>query len=233
MKKAVVTHMPHPWHGISVGDSAYPGIVNCFIECTPNDGLKYEIDKETGYLKVDRPHKYSSMLPYAYGFLPQTYCAERTANVCMQRTRQQHLAWTTENDEFVAGDGDPLDVIVLSTRSITHGNVIVRARPIGGLRMIDRGEADDKIIAVIDGQDAIMSNWKDIDHVPIPTIDALRHYFLTYKHGPDDEKPMVRIVETYGRDMAYEVIRASHEDYLAHFDTRGGQESDEKDNTKH
>ena len=198
---------PHPWHGISIGLSQ-PDTVNCFVECTQNEGLKYEIDKETGYLKVDRPHKYSSMMPCAYGFIPQTYCAERTANVCMQRT--------TLTD--VAGDGDPLDCCVLSTRLITHGNVIVSARPIGGLRMIDNGEVDDKIIAVIEGDDLSMSAWTDISDVPQEMLDALRHYFLTYKQGPDDVKQHVRIVETYGRDAAHEVISATRQDYIAHYE---------------
>ena len=73
-----VQHKAHPWHGIKPGDNA-PTIVTAFIEIVPSDTVKYEIDKESGYLKIDRPQKFSNMIPTLYGFIPQTYCAEKIA----------------------------------------------------------------------------------------------------------------------------------------------------------
>src|SRR4029453_3677407 len=125
------THFPsafraHPWHGVELGSQA-PQIVTAYIEIVPTDTVKYEIDKATGLLKVDRPQKFSNVAPSLYGFLPRTYCAEQVAARCMQRTGKTGIV----------GDGDPLDVCVLSERGIAHGGLIVTARPIGGLRMVD------------------------------------------------------------------------------------------------
>src|SRR5690554_787848 len=89
---------PHPWHGLSVGADA-PEIVNAYIELTPFDSVKYEIDKETGYLRVDRPQRFSSQPPTFYGFIFCTYCADRVGE----------LSLTTDE-----GDLDPLDICVLS-----------------------------------------------------------------------------------------------------------------------
>ena len=68
----------HPWHGVEIGDDA-PEIITCFIEMVPTDTVKYEVDKVTGYLKIDRPQKYSNVVPALYGFIPQTYSGERVA----------------------------------------------------------------------------------------------------------------------------------------------------------
>merc|ERR1712083_311087 len=78
-------YKPHPWHGLTCGVQS-PEIVTAYIECVPGEGIKYEEDKNTGYLKVDRPHKFSSLCPTIYGFLPQTYCGEQVAERCMQKT---------------------------------------------------------------------------------------------------------------------------------------------------
>ncbi|MEK7689576.1 MAG: inorganic diphosphatase, partial [Bdellovibrionota bacterium] len=125
---------PHPWHGIAPGKKP-PLQITAYIEITPFDGVKYEIDKVSGYLKVDRPQGTSSLPPALYGFIPQTYCGKRVA--ALSKTAKK-------------GDWDPLDICVLSERQITKSEILIPARVIGGFRMIDRGEADDKIIAVVE-----------------------------------------------------------------------------------
>ncbi len=131
---------PHPWHGIPLGPDA-PDMVTAFVEIVPTDTVKYEIDKPSGYLKVDRPQKYSNVCPTLYGFIPQTYCGERVAALSQERTGRS----------TVEGDGDPLDICVLTEKSFSHGDFLLQAIPIGGLRMIDRNQADDKIVAVLKG----------------------------------------------------------------------------------
>src|SRR5512142_2208465 len=124
---------PHPWHGLETGPNA-PEVVHAFIEITPFDGIKYEVDKTTGYLRVDRPQRSSSLPPSLYGFIPRTYCGARVGA----------LSSVTKK-----GDGDPLDICVLSERPITRSEVILTARIVGGIHMVDHGEADDKIVAVL------------------------------------------------------------------------------------
>ncbi len=192
----------HPWHGISIGEKS-PKIVNAFIEIVPTDTIKYEIDKESGYLKIDRPQKFSNIVPALYGFVPQTYCGEGVAD----------LARNESGKTIDCGDGDPLDILVLCDRTIPHGDILCEAIPIGGFRMIDKGEADDKIIAVLSG-DLLYGKWKDITDCPQTIIDRLLHYFLTYKNLPGDEKVSVDIDEVYGADIAHAVIKKSREDYL-------------------
>lgn len=194
----------HPWHGIQAGDNA-PDIVTAFIEIVPSDTVKYEVDKATGYLKIDRPQKFSNMIPTLYGFIPQTYCAEKTAE----------YAELMSGRTVSRGDGDPLDICVLSERSVTHGDILVQAIPIGGFRLLDGGEADDKIIAVMKG-DEFYRQWRDVSDAPESYINRLKHYFLTYKHLPH-EKSTCEITHVYGRDEAHEVIRRSMADYQYHF----------------
>ncbi len=195
----------HPWHGVYIGDKA-PEVVTTFIEVTPSDTVKYEVDKETGYLKVDRPQKFSNVIPALYGFIPQTYCAESVAEFCNSKLGR--------ND--IVGDGDPLDICVLTEKHITHGDILLQAVPIGGFRMIDGGEADDKIIAVMRG-DEVYKQWKDIKDCPNTIIERLKHYFLTYKDMPGQEVPRCEITNTYGREEAMEVIERSRLDYNAKF----------------
>lgn len=197
----VQLHKAHPWHGISIGEKS-PEIITSFIEMVPADHVKYEIDKASGYRKVDRPQKFSNIIPALYGFVPQTYCGEIVAARANERTGRTDII----------GDGDPLDICVLTERNITSGDIIVEAIPIGGFRMIDKNEADDKIIAVM-AKDEIYSKWKDILDCPEPLINRLRHYFLTYKNIPGETTAIVEITETYGREEAHEVIRRSVKDY--------------------
>lgn len=204
-QKAARRYQSHPWHGIDIGEDA-PNIVMSFIEMTPSDTVKYEIDKESGFIKVDRPQKFSNIVPALYGFIPQTYCGERVAEECMKASGKKGII----------GDMDPLDICVLTERNITHGNIIVPAIPIGGFRMIDDNEADDKIIAVLK-DDQIYSKYKDILDCPESIINRLRHYFLTYKNIPGEESAKVEIDATYGREEALRVIQKSQLDYTSKF----------------
>ncbi|MFK8005581.1 MAG: inorganic pyrophosphatase [Saprospiraceae bacterium] len=190
----------HPWHGISIGEDA-PDVVASFIEVIPSDTVKYEIDKKSGYLKIDRPQKFSNIVPALYGFVPQTLCADKIAQYCMDKTGR----------EGIVGDDDPLDICVLTEREVTHGNIIVNAIPIGGFRMIDGGEADDKIIAVLNN-DEMYAQWEDIADIPENILNRLKHYFLTYKQLPGEE-PKCEITHIYGKAEAHEVIRRSYKDY--------------------
>ena len=186
---------PHPWHGLEVGKNP-PHIVHAYIEITPFDLIKYEIDKTTGYLRVDRPQRTSSTPPVLYGFIPRTYC-------------DRHVAALSSTAE--RGDGDPLDICVLSERPINRSEVILNARVVGGLDVNDGGEADDKIIAVLEN-DNVWGNANDIEDLPPILIERIRHYFSTYKMVPGD--PSALIVERlYGREHALKVIEAAMRDY--------------------
>lgn len=191
----------HPWHGLSLGDHA-PEIVNCYIEMVPTDTVKYELDKETGILKVDRPQKYSSLCPCLYGFLPQTYSGPLTADHCMIKTGLKNIA----------GDGDPMDICVLTEKVIPRGDIILRARPIGGFRLLDGNEADDKIISVMI-DDFVYEKFKEIKDCPESLVERLRHYFLTYKDSPGRSESRVKITHIYDSKEAYEVINLSRQDY--------------------
>ena len=198
----------HPWHGVPIGAEA-PAVVNVYVEIVPTDTIKYEADKRTGYLMVDRPQKYSNYCPSLYGFIPQTFCAERVAEKSMERTGRAGIV----------GDGDPLDICVLTERAIAHGDILVEAIPIGGFRLIDGDEADDKIIAVL-RNDAVYGDWTDLKQTPTNVVERLRHYFLTYKDVPGKDAAAKRhceITHIYGRGEAHDVIRRSQEDYAAHF----------------
>lgn len=194
----------HPWHGVSIGDES-PNVVTAYIECVPSDTVKYEVDKISGYLKVDRPQKFSNVIPALYGFIPQTYCGDKIAELCNQRN------WRTD----IVGDGDPIDICVLTEKHIPHGDLLVTTVPIGGFRMIDGNEADDKIIAVMK-QDEIYKNYHDISDCPVTFIERLRHYFLTYKDMPGHTR-RCEITHTYGAEEAHEVIRRGVIDYSTKF----------------
>jgi inorganic pyrophosphatase len=194
----------HPWHGVPPGDPA--GVLNAYIEIVPSDVVKYELDKESGHLRIDRPQRYSSVVPSLYGFIPQTYCGERVAALCAERSGHAPMR----------GDGDPMDICVLTEKGNAHGGFLLHARPVGGLRMLDGDEADDKVIAVLE-QDLVFGGMRDIADVPKGLVDRLRHYFLSYKQLPGPGARKVQIAEVYGRDDAVEVIRRSIDDYRAKF----------------
>ena len=186
---------PHPWHGLEVGP-APPAIVHAYIEITPYDFVKYEVDKITGYLKVDRPQRTSSQPPALYGFIPRTFCGTHVS------------ALEPEADR---ADGDPLDIVVVSERPIMHPEVILTARVVGGLRMIDNGESDDKIVAVLEN-DNFWHHVTDVEELPNALIERLRHYFSTYKLVPNEQDQVV-IKETYDRAHALQVVEAAIQDY--------------------
>ncbi|MGE4488111.1 MAG: inorganic pyrophosphatase [Kiritimatiellales bacterium] len=192
---------PHPWHGLEIGENS-PDVVNAYIEMTPFDSVKYEVDKTTGYLRVDRPQLTSSMPPTLYGFVPQTYCG----------TRVQALSPTSKR-----GDHDPLDICVITERPINRGEVILHARVIGGVQMVDREEADDKIIAVLQ-EDRFWKDVNNVDQIPGILRDRLHHYFETYKKTPENGAD-VKIVEIYGAEHARQVILAAQEDYREMYDS--------------
>ena len=195
-----VSHFrPHPWHGLEVGPNP-PEVLNAYIEITPFDLMKYEVDKISGYLRVDRPQRSSAQHPTLYGFVPRTYCDDRVRQLAPAAKR---------------GDGDPLDICVLSERAIARNEIIVRCRVIGGLQMIDAGEADDKIVSVLEN-DYVWGAARDLSDVPSVFVERLQHYFLTYKLVPG-RRAQARIANVYGRSHALKVVRAAMADYDATF----------------
>lgn len=145
-----VTNVLHPWHGASYGDKA-PQIVNAMIEIPQGSRTKYEIDKETGLLKLDRVIYSSFHYPVNYGFIPQT----------------------------LGYDNDPLDILVLCSQSI-QALCLVQATVIGNMQMIDSGEKDDKIIAVAT-KDPSVNHITSMEELPKHFISELRNYFEQYK----------------------------------------------------
>lgn len=193
----------HPWHGIDIDlkkEEKY-FTVNALIEIVKNDTIKYEIDKKSGLLKVDRPQKYSNVCPALYGFIPKTYCGQGVSTI----------AKTISKSRITGGDLDPLDIIILSSYTISERNVILRARPIGGFLMIDNSEVDDKIIAVLEG-DEMYNEVYDISQISDGLINKLKHYFLTYKTMPDQNEIVV-IDSVYGAQHALNIINESIKDY--------------------
>ncbi|MEX1001810.1 MAG: inorganic diphosphatase [Crocinitomicaceae bacterium] len=143
-------NLHHPWHTVSIGEKA-PDIVNGIIEIPKNTRAKYELDKASGLLKMDRVIYSSMYYPANYGFIPKTYC----------------------------GDKDPLDILVLSQISIVP-LCMVSAKVIGVMRMVDSGELDDKIIAVAEN-DMSVNHISDISDLPEHFFKELRNFFEEYK----------------------------------------------------
>ena len=190
---------PHPWHGLEVGHSA-PAVVTAYIEITPFDTVKYELDKVTGYVRVDRPQRSSAQPPTLYGFIPRTFCGPRVAAL---------------SDNVAVADGDPLDICVVSERPITRSDIIMNARVVGGLQMIDSGEADDKIVAVLEN-DHFWGQVEDISGLPPVLVERLTHYFSTYKMVGGTQSD-VNVAKVYDRQHAYGVIEASMADYAQEY----------------
>ena len=192
---------PHPWHGLSPGPNP-PHVVDAYIEITPFDAVKYEIDKGTGYLRVDRPQGSSALPPTLYGFIPQTFCGTRVAEL---------------TPLTAAGDEDPLDICVLSQQRIDRAEVVIPARVVGGLQLLDGGEADDKIIAVL-ASDSVLEYALELRHLPEPVVNRIVHYFATYKmQMTGDKENAIEVIGTYEADPARAVISAALEDYRESF----------------
>jgi len=144
------TQVMHPWHSVETGEKA-PQLVNAVIEIPQGSRLKYEIDKPSGLLRLDRVIYSSFHYPANYGFIPQTY----------------------------GEDKDPLDILVLSSESI-QPLCIVEAKVIGVMQMLDGGEGDDKIIAVA-ANDPGINYYENIEELPKHFFNELRHFFEEYK----------------------------------------------------
>ncbi len=195
----------HPWHGIPAW--AEPGtVLNAFIELVPRDTVKYELDSRTGHLRLDRPQRFSNSCPTLYGLVPRTLGGPSVSSRSAERTGHAELV----------GDGDPLDVCVLFERRIRRGAFLARVRPVGGIRTIDGGTADDKIIAVLES-DPAYGGVADVDGVPAGLLERLRHYFLTYKEPPDAMTRRISVAEVFDREEALEVVRRAEADYAAAF----------------
>lgn len=173
----------NPWHDVTFGENA-PSIVNGIIEIPKGTRAKYELDKESGMLKLDRVLFSSVYYPANYGFIPKTYC----------------------------DDNDPLDILILSQIDIVP-LCIVSAKVIGVMRMIDGGEADDKIIAVAEG-DPSVNHINDISELPQHFISEMRNFFEDYKKL---EKKTVIVEEFQSKELAVEIVRKAIQDYKDKF----------------
>lgn len=169
----------NPWHHVSPGDKL-PEIVNGIIEIPKGTRAKYELDKDSGLLKLDRVLYSSVYYPANYGFIPQSYC----------------------------DDKDPLDILILSQIDVVP-LCIVPAKVIGVMRMLDGGEADDKIIAVAVG-DPSVSHINDISELPQHFISELRNFFEDYKKL---ENKTVVVEDFLDRKTALTILQESFELY--------------------
>lgn len=201
MPKSFDRFRAHPWHGLPIGEQA-PEVVDAYIEITPFDAVKYEIDKKTGYLRVDRPQGSSALPPTLYGFIPRTYCGDRVASLTPSAT---------------IGDHDPLDICVLSQQRIERAEIVVPARVVGGIQLLDEGEADDKIVALL-ASDPVFSYAREFKQLPEAVVNRIVHYFGTYKIDiAGQESNPIQVMGTYGAEHAKEVVAASIEDYNDQF----------------
>lgn len=194
---------PNPWHGVELYTGDKKDEVKAYIEIVPTDRVKYEVDKKTGFLMVDRPQKFSNIIPCLYGLLPQTYSGEKTAEFARNATGRAGLF----------GDGDPVDVCVLTDEPITHGDLLVDCKIIGGFRMLDGGEVDDKIIAVLK-DDSTFGKMNDVSECPEAVLNKVKHYFLTYKQIPEEGyTPKCEITHLYGKEEALKIVELGVIDY--------------------
>lgn len=151
----------HPYHSVSPGSKA-PYVVSAYIECPMGSKIKYELDKKSGLLHVDRILHSAVHYPSNYGFIPQTYC----------------------------GDKDPLDILVIGQEPVTAG-CLMSARPVGGMHMLDQGEDDFKVIAVHDN-DPYFKEISDVAQLPAHVLNEIKHFFITYKElEPGKSRPVI------------------------------------------
>jgi inorganic pyrophosphatase len=166
----------HPWHDLEIGPNA-PAIFNCVVEIGKGSKVKYELDKKSGLIKVDRILYSSVVYPHNYGFIPRTLCE----------------------------DEDPMDVLVIMQEPVLPGSFL-RARAIGLMPMIDQGEKDDKIIAVC-ADDPEYRHFKDIKELPPHRLAEIRRFFEDYKKNEnkevavDDFLPAESAIEAIGHSM--------------------------------
>jgi len=192
-------HRPHPWHGIEAMVEE-PDRIRCFVEITQYDRIKFEMDPMTGYLCVDRPQRNSSLPPNPYGFIPQTLCGSRTGD-----------AMKAGSD----GDGDALDICILSEHELTRSEVVLNVRVIGAIQTMDHDKADPKLIAVLEG-DLLWGDLTNLSEVPDSQLDRLEHYFRQYKVEKERQNP-VNLIGRCNRGKALELLSRAREDYRAAF----------------
>jgi inorganic pyrophosphatase len=173
----------NPWHNVNP-DFNHSDLVNGIIEIPKGTRAKYELDKESGLLKLDRVLYSSVYYPANYGFIPKTYC----------------------------DDKDPLDILIISQIDIVP-MCIVKAKVIGVMRMLDNGEADDKIIAVAEG-DPSVNHFNDIAEVPEHFLSEMRNFFEDYKKL---EKKTVVVEEFLNKEIALEILKESFSMYEENF----------------
>jgi len=173
----------HPWHDVSPGDKI-PALVNALIEIPKGSKGKYEVDKPSGLIKLDRVLYSSVHYPANYGFIPQTY----------------------------GDDKDPLDILVISQIELPPRS-LVEAKVIGVMRMKDKDEVDDKIIAVAQ-QDIAVNHIDSLEELPPHTTVEIKRFFQDYKIL---EHRKIEVEEFFGKEKAYEIIAKSIEDYKLAF----------------
>lgn len=178
----------HPWHGVATGDQA-PRTVTAVIEIPQGSRAKYEIDKESGLLKLDRVIYSSFYYPCNYGFIPRTY----------------------------GDDKDPLDILVITSMPV-QALCLMDAKVIGVMRMIDSGDADDKIIAVA-ANDPSVNYYNNIEQLPRHFFDELRHFFEEYKRL---ENKSVVVNEFQDKATALQIIEAGIKSYEDNFGNKAG-----------
>ncbi len=172
----------HPWHDVEIGPEA-PALVRALVEVPRGSKVKYELDKPSGLIKVDRVLFSSVHYPANYGFIPRTYCE----------------------------DGDPLDILVLGQEAVVPLS-IVRAKPIGLMKMVDQGQPDDKIIAVhVD--DPEYSDYESIRELPPHRMKEVKRFFEDYKAL---ERKTVVVEEFLDRADALRAIESAVRMYREH-----------------
>jgi len=173
----------NPWHDVNIGKNC-PKVVNAIVEIPMGSRNKYEFEKETGLIRLDRTLFSSVLYPGDYGFIPKTL-------------------WE---------DNDPLDILIL-TRFPSYPLVVIEAKPIGVVNMVDENESDDKILAIPTG-DPFFRDIEDISELAHHTMREIRHFFEIYKELQDK---VVRVQRFLGKKEAFETIEKGRELYEKKF----------------